>query len=44
MPADATDYAPLRRIAGPIAQYFDKEMAETEGFEPSIGLYNPITV
>jgi hypothetical protein len=22
----------------------EKKMAETEGFEPSIGLYNPITV
>jgi hypothetical protein len=30
-----------RRIAG---RYLHVEVAETEGFEPSIGLYNPITV
>jgi hypothetical protein len=32
----------LRFIA--LATPGDERLAETEGFEPSIGLYNPITV
>jgi Recombinase len=33
-----------RKIGGNWRAQFCTEMAETEGFEPSIGLYNPMTV
>jgi hypothetical protein len=34
--------SPVKRPAG--TKPYQRLLAETEGFEPSIGLYNPITV